>query len=328
MAQRHMPLGYKMRDGVIQVDEDQAELVRKAFEAYASGTSMLQIAKMFTERGVPNANGKASWSHSSIGKILSNQKYRGDEFYPAIIIEDLFDKTQKYRETQCQQLNKNRNYFANALSSKYPFSGKLICGECGELLKRYTEHNSTNKKANWKCKNYIVNNRVSCRSGVIDDKQLQRTVIDTINKIILNPDLLKLKQKPIKQELSQNYKYNQMSRQISEGLDEPEIDIKNVRRLIFEKAAFLYQNVAVNDYEYQTSKVRKALEGKSILTEFHEDIFNETIKSITVYADGKLKVEFLNGVQVNAEYAKRSERRNSNAKSEKNSIHHTSGSRE
>lgn len=321
-----MPLGYKMRDGIIQVNEDQAELVRKAFKAYASGTSMLQIAKMFTEQGIPNANGKASWSHSSIGNILSNQKYRGDELYPAIITEDLFDKTQKCRGIQCQHLNKNRNYFANAISSKYPFSGKLICGECGETFKRYTEHHSNNKKHNWKCKNYIVKNRVSCRSGVIDEKQLHRSAVEAINKIILNPDLLKLK-RPIKQEPSQNHKRNQMSGQISEGLDGPDIDIKNVRRLIFEKAAFLYQNVAVNDYEYQTSKIRKALEGKSILTEFQEDIFNATIKNITVYADGKLKVEFLNGFQLNAQYTKLTERRNSNAKSEKSGINHTSGFR-
>lgn len=314
MAQRHMPLGYKMRDGVIQVNEDQAELVRKAFEAYSSGTSMLQIAKMFTEQGVPNANGKASWSHSSIGKILSNQKYRGDEFYPSIITEDLFDKTQKRRRTQCQQLNRNRNYFANSLLSKYPFSGKLICGECGEMLKRYTEHNSTHKKANWKCKNYIVNNRVSCRSGVIDDRQLQKAAIEVINKIIQNPGLLHLKQEPAKLKPSQHYMHNQMDRQISEGLDEPNIDIRNVRRLIFERAAFLYQKVEVNDYEYQTSKIQNALNGKNILTEFQEGIFKATIKNITVYADGKLTIEFMNGVQMSTEYVARSERRNTDAK--------------
>jgi len=314
MAQRHMPLGYKMKDGVIHINEDQAGLVRKAFEAYASSSSMLQIAKMFTEQGVPNANGKSSWSHSSIGKILSNQKYKGDEFYPAIISEDLFDKTQKRRGTQCQQLNRNKNFFANAISSKYPFSGRLICGECGEILKRYTEHNSTKKRSNWKCKNYIVNNRVFCRSGVIDDKQLQNAVMEVINRSIQNPELLQLKQGPAKLETSQNYKYNQMNRQISEGLDEPNIDIKNARRLIFERAAFLYQNVEVNDYEYQTSKIHKALNGKSVLTEFQEEIFKETIKNITVYADGKLRFEFINGVQVSAEYVTRSERRNTYVK--------------
>lgn len=324
MAQRHMPLGYKMKDGLIQVIEYQAELVRKAFSAYASDTSMLQIAKMFTELGVPNANGKASWNHSSIGKILSNQKYRGDEFYPTIITEKLFDEVQAHREMQCRQLNKNRNYFANALSSKYPFSGKLICGECGEQLKRYTEHNSTNKKANWKCKNYIVNNRVSCRSGVIDDKQLQATAIETINKVILNPEWLDVS---VKQSICQNSKHNQMGKKISEALEEPEINIENVRRLIFEKAASLYQNSAVNDYKYQTQKIRNALVGKNLLTEFKEDIFNATIKNITVYADGKLTVQLMNGVQLLAKYTIRSERRSSNAKSEESSFHYTSGSK-
>lgn len=304
MAQRHMPLGYKMRDGIIQVNEEQVELVIRAFEAYASGTSMLQIAKMFMKQGVPNANGKASWSHTSIGKILSNQKYRGDEFYPAIITEVLFDDTQNQRKTQYKQLNKNRNYFANAISSKYPFSGKLICGECGELMKRYTEHHSNNKKHNWKCKNYIVDNRVSCRSGIIDDRQLQRTAIEAINKIILDSELLKLK-RVIEQGIPQNYKCGQMSRQVSEALNKPEINIENVRRLIFEKAAFLYQNVEVDDYEYQTSKIQKILEGKSILTEFEEDIFNAVIKSIIVYADGRLRIEFMNGAQLNSQYTKR-----------------------
>lgn len=313
MAQRHMPIGYKMVDGVITILEDKAELVRKVFEYYVSGSSMLQIARMFTDMGVLNGNGKPSWSHGSIGNILSNVKYKGDGFYPAIIPEDLFTEAEKRRNEQSILLSRNINYFANAPASNYPFSGKVKCSECGAIFKRYTQHHNPNKKAYWKCKNYIVDNRVSCRSGVVDDRQLESAFIEVINRMIKNPTLIK--QPPQLTDLLQCEGVNQLTQQIIAGLNEPKIDNKKMKQLIFERAALQYQNARVNDLEYQTTKLQTVLEDCLPIQEFDEELFSKTVKSITVYPTGQLRFELINGIQLDGRYAIRSERRNSNAQS-------------
>lgn len=107
MMQRHMPIGYKLVDGKIQLDEPKAAVVKRIFADYLSGASTSALAKRLTEMGFPNANNKASWNHGSIGKILENVKYLGDEFYPQMIAAELFEQVQKRRKERCEQLTKH-----------------------------------------------------------------------------------------------------------------------------------------------------------------------------------------------------------------------------
>ncbi|OLN32903.1 recombinase family protein [Desulfosporosinus metallidurans] len=190
MAQRHMPFGYKIINGTVTILPEKADLIRKMFNEYIAGISLLQMAKDLTQQGIPNANGKPSWNHGSIGKILSNCKYIGNDFYPAIVTEEVFNSVKACREEKNTQLNRNTNYYANGITSTYPFSGKVVCSECGSVFRRYTEHHDRNKKCNWKCKRYIVDNRVCCKSGVVDDHQLEAAFIEIINRVLEKPDVI------------------------------------------------------------------------------------------------------------------------------------------
>ena len=83
--QRYVPFGYQIQNGKAKIEPETAEFVREIFIIYLAGTSTYRIAKNFTQRGILNASHKPSWNHGSIGKILENQKYLGDEFYPPLI---------------------------------------------------------------------------------------------------------------------------------------------------------------------------------------------------------------------------------------------------
>jgi hypothetical protein len=113
-------------DGKIQLDKPKAAVVKKIFADYLSGTSTSALAKRLTEMGFPNANNKASWNHGSIGKILENVKYIGDEFYLQMINAELFEPVQKSRKECCEQLG--RSIQPNSGNHQYPFTGKLRCG--------------------------------------------------------------------------------------------------------------------------------------------------------------------------------------------------------
>ncbi|WP_313758894.1 recombinase family protein, partial [Tissierella sp.] len=79
-VQRHMPIGYKLIDGKVLLDDKKVEVVQKIFRDYLNGTSMIGIAKELTVIGFPNANNKLSWNHGSVGIILENPNELFSEF--------------------------------------------------------------------------------------------------------------------------------------------------------------------------------------------------------------------------------------------------------
>lgn len=194
MMQRHMPIGYQMEEGKIQIDKEKAKIVKTVFLDYATGISTYALAKKLTAMGALNANQKPSWNHGSIGKILENTKYLGDAFYPVMIEPELFRQAQERREAQRSQLGRTAQ--PNSMQNGNVFTGKLRCGECGEVFRKYVEHcGKPSERSCWKCKKYIHKNRVHCRCGMITEEQLANTFIKAANQVISNPGLLEQKPK-------------------------------------------------------------------------------------------------------------------------------------
>jgi len=318
MAQRHMPFGYKIIDGAVTIEPEKADLVRKIFNDFISGISLKQIAKDLTEMKVPNANGKPSWNHGSIGKILSNCKYTGSDFYPAIIPEEVFNAANRLREEKNTQLGRNVNYYANGIASTYPFSGRLICGECGSVFKRYTEHHDKNKKCYWKCKRYIVDNRVCCKSGVVDDKQLEACFIQIINRVMENPEMIE--KRSAVNAIAESAELRKIKSQISSGLGQNDLKPSDMAQLLFKRAVEQYRISQADDFEYKTRKLKAALENCKPIKVFDGALFKATIKSITVETTGQLRFELINGVALSTSYKLRGKGGKAHGDGTKNSI--------
>lgn len=322
MAQRHMPFGYKIIEGTVAIEPEKAELVRKMFNDFIAGASLKQMAKDLAVMGIPNANGKPCWNHGSIGKILSNCKYMGNDFYPAIVTKEAFNQAKKVREEKNARFGRNANYFANGSNSTYPFSGKVLCGECGSVFRRYTEHHDENKKCNWKCKRYIVANRVCCKSGLIDDQQLEAAFIEIINRVLEKPD--RIEKRPAVNAAAESAELKKLTGQITNGLHNSDLEPAEMARLLFQRAAEQYRLSRVDDFEHQTIKLKAVLQNRKLLTEFDEDLFKDTIKSITVFTAEQLRFELINGVMLDATYKLRKKGGNSHGDGTKNGFSHTS----
>ena len=65
-------------DGNPRIIPEQAEIVRDIYQKYLHGDSLNMIRKDLEERHIPNARGGATWTHSAVRGILSNEKYTGD----------------------------------------------------------------------------------------------------------------------------------------------------------------------------------------------------------------------------------------------------------
>lgn len=96
--QRSIPLGYEIKDGEARIHDSEAKMIHFAFESYCQGDSQFTIAKHFQKAGYKNGNGRVSWSHSTIGKLLQNKAYLGDNFYPPLISQEKFDKAAEVRK--------------------------------------------------------------------------------------------------------------------------------------------------------------------------------------------------------------------------------------
>lgn len=299
MMQRHMPIGYKLADGKIQLDEPKAAVVKKIFADYLSGTSTSALAKQLTEMGFPNANNKASWNHGSIGKMLENVKYLGDEFYQQMIDAELFEQVQKRRKERCDHLG--RSFRTNSTNRQCPFTGKLRCGDCGEVYRKYIEHSGrTSEKSFWKCKRYIYKKRVCCRCGFISDEQIVTAFLEAVNRILARIQILD--RKPKKDPIPNNPEFNRVDQRIKELEAEGRYSSNELPALIFKRAQALYKTARIDDAEYNAEKMKQAFSGRQPLTEFDEELFLTVIKHITVYADHRLVFEFINGLTMEAKY--------------------------
>lgn len=94
----HIPYGYRIEDGKAVVDEIQAEQVRIFFKEYISGKALMAAAE----------TAGLKLFHGSAGRMLRNTHYLGDEYYPAIIDQELFDKAEEERQSRASQLGRVR----------------------------------------------------------------------------------------------------------------------------------------------------------------------------------------------------------------------------
>lgn len=322
MMQRHMPIGYKMVNGIIVLQEQQAETVKTIFAEYVSGKSMKAIAKELEESSTLNANKKSNWNHGSVGKILQNIKYQGDEFYPRLIDEESFRMVQNRRATVEKQLG--RTLQMNAMRNPNVLSGKVRCGECGEAYKKYVEHaGKPSEKIKWKCKKYIFQNRVLCRNHFFTEDELKGIFIEATNQLIKQKWMLEKvqPQEPPKMSLQ----LRQTENRIKELEQDGEFSSPEMAELIFKRAELYYAASKVADHKSSTEKIKEALTGISTLTEFDEELFGIIIKQIWIYKESPVEVEFINGIII----TKRLETKRKDDKdgsSKKNGSNHTASS--
>lgn len=138
--------GYKLIDtertgkkGIIhkvEINEEEAEVVRFIFESYANGIPKKKIAEALNVKG-HRFNGK-KFTFRMFEHWLVNEKYTGEftfggrvcaNVYPQIIDKALFKKVQ-------DKLSEKRYVSGGENTAKVPYllAGKLYCGHCGTKM--------------------------------------------------------------------------------------------------------------------------------------------------------------------------------------------------
>jgi len=91
---------------------------------------------------------------------------------------------QKERERRFA-ISAGKNTDRTKYTVKYGFSGKLICGECGNSLKRRHWNSGTpSESIVWQCKSYIDHDGNRCPSKAIKDVELKLAFIRLYNNMV------------------------------------------------------------------------------------------------------------------------------------------------
>lgn len=216
-------LGYKYnyKTKTMEINKEEAEIVKYIFNRYCEGMGATNIAKELTKSKYKTPRGSNKWCESTIRGILKNEKYKGevlqgktftldpishkrlsnmgevDKYYTenhheAIISKEIFDKAQKILNTRCGTRQKGKR--RNNLSMKYLFSSKLYCGFCGTVLVRRNLYPNTNySKRVWHCMRYVKEGKKYCsRCKVIGEEIIENCFMEAYkilcydNKDIIN----------------------------------------------------------------------------------------------------------------------------------------------
>lgn len=92
----HTPYGYRIEEGRAVIEEEQAERVRELYRGYLSGLALMPAAKQA---------GIETW-HGSAKRLLQNRHYIGDEYYPAIIDRETFNKAEQELQKRAEKLGR------------------------------------------------------------------------------------------------------------------------------------------------------------------------------------------------------------------------------
>ena len=215
--------GYrKGDDSKPEIIPDQAEVVRKIYDLFLSGTPVRGIQEYLNTSAVPNINGEPKWARSAIDSILTNEKYCGDVLLQKTYIDDCINKKVKKNTGQLpmylvQNLHegiisretfdaaqaelarrsagkspskKNAPTGRSRYSSKYALSDRLYCGECGTRYQRCTWRNRNgSKRIVWRCVSRVDYGNTYCHdSPTLDEEPLHRAILAAINSTVKGKD--------------------------------------------------------------------------------------------------------------------------------------------
>jgi site-specific DNA recombinase len=194
----------------LQIDEEEATVVRRIFQMSASGLSLKVIAKELNAEGIPPPRGtkkktRSSWVYTAIREMLRRDIYRGRVVWNKrkykkrpgtnkrisvprpesqwvviekpelrIVPQELWDRVQTNLKATADRFPGMKPGLQNRSTSvPYLFSGILKCGECGANLSILTSRGKNNSAAAYGCPHHA--NRGVCSNDLYQRREALET---------------------------------------------------------------------------------------------------------------------------------------------------------
>lgn len=327
----YVPYGYRLENGEIVVDPEQAVIVKRIFSELLAGKGTDAIAKSLNSENVPTKKG-GRWTSTSIRGILTNEKYTGDcifqktytdsnfnrhrndgqlnqyyvtDHHEAIISHEDFDAAAALIEQRANEKGIQRG--SDKYQQRYAFSGKIICGECGDTFRRRIHSSTYGKYPAWVCNTHLADTS-KCSMLYLRDDDIKLAFATMMNKLIY---CHKLVLKPYLESLQANtsdeafLRIQQLEILLEQNAEQRETLHKLMAQGYIDQILFTQENNALltqaNDFRsdiealnrsvtddtskvYETERLIHFCERGEMLPEYNEDLFELFVDHIEVYS--------------------------------------------
>ncbi|MCI2105293.1 MAG: recombinase family protein [Intestinimonas sp.] len=283
---RYLPFGYRIVNGALATEKNEAEAVRQIYADYLSGMSYQSIAVKMSTGAVPYKADSTAWNKHMVKRILENPRYTGEKGFPPLINPDT--------DRIVSELIRKKNIQQPLSEELSLIRKKLYCYNCGS---RYERDGRNPQYESWCCKTEGHTGRR------VSDEILLKGIVAALNAIIAQPEQLKSrKRRPYEPSLD----VTKLNNQINRELEKAEVDSDYVKLLIFNCAAEKYASCAVCENEYLTERLRKHFQNHLPLTVLDSTLFEETVKQVLMEPDGTVHLKLMNDQIIDPDTTERS----------------------
>ena len=343
-------LGYeKGEDGLPKIVESEAVTVRMIYRLFLEGKTPSWIAKHLTS-GILTPARKTIWQSTTVLSILQNEKYKGDAILQKTFCVDFLTKKMKVNEGEVPQyyvenshpsiimpetfdmvqheLSKRKGYRGYKASDS-PFSGKVICGECGGVYGSKVWHSTSKyRRTIWQCNHKYKGEK--CNTPHLYETALQKAFVEVFNQLIENKDEVLSDYETVILTLTDT---SSLEKRQAELKSEYDIVMELMRKCVEENArTVLDQNEYNRRYDVLMKRYETARNGiteindkllertakreritsflddlkchDKLVTEFDEKLWLATIESVTVHSESTMTVKFKDGGETHVDIEK------------------------
>ena len=199
------PYGYKLVNSHLEINEEQASVIKLIFSMYLDGQGGERICNFLNDNNYKPPRGKY-WSKTSILGMIENEVYTGKTIYnkrpqqgqryndrsewiiventhAPIISQEDFDAAQSIRVKKKKQNGKNN--IDRTLTSMAPLAGLVFCENCHALYISHTKKTTKREKIYYyACGSRKRHGKSVCDSHMIPAELLEKFVLYRLREIL------------------------------------------------------------------------------------------------------------------------------------------------
>jgi hypothetical protein len=309
---------------------------------FMDGMTFSAISKHLTESGVPTPAGKRVWQAAVIRSILTNEKYKGDALLQKCFTVDFLTKKQKVNEGEVPQYYVEGSHPAiiepdefDAVQAEIerrvrrgkpsrcdsPFSGRIVCGECGGIFGSKVWHSTDEyRRTVWRCNEKYKGGK-RCDVPHVTEDAVKDAFLKAVNEVLGNREELLsdcrmardtlTDTKSIDTELAEIHSEIEVVAELSRkaiaenahtALDQDEFTERyNALVTRHESAAARAMELESTKREWQSKRraldayIREIESRDTAIAEFDERLWAAAVEQVTVGKDGEMTFLFKDG---------------------------------
>ena len=265
MVNRKLPFGYRIRDGQVQIAEDEAETVRTIYDRYIAGVSYDRLAGELNGHDVPYAPGKR-WNKNMVARILQDERYLGSSAYPQIVTQESFQHARAAKPNVSGTRSRAEIKDIRILAR---------CGLCQGPMRR-TRQNY------WLCPHCMDS------PASIQDDRLVQCVAQLLRRLREHPEAIALSPAaPADNEAVQS-----AQDRFSQEMDKPEFDETAAKSAALALAAAQFDALGSEDYE--TMRLQYILKQSEPCDRLDTSLLRQVTSAILIRPNGAVNLQLKN----------------------------------